>query len=92
MCVAVPLRVAEVRQDHAGLAGISGQVAVVEVGSGLQEVRLEIVDRIPEPGDYVIVHAGFAIHTLSEEDARKSLALFQEAVQDEGVEPDTEAV
>ncbi len=77
MCVAVPLRVAEIRESEDDL--LAGPVALVEVGTGLQEVRLEIVDRMPEPGDYVIVHAGFAIHTLSQEDAAKSLALFQEA-------------
>ncbi len=79
MCVAVPLRVIEIKErDPAETGGFLGPVAIVDVGTGQQEVRLEIVDRQPEPGDYVIVHAGFAIHTLTPEDARKTFDLFEE--------------
>ncbi len=53
-------------------------VAIVETDGVSRKIRLDIVDRLPEPGDYVIVHAGFAIHCLSPEDALKSLRLFQE--------------
>jgi hydrogenase expression/formation protein HypC len=37
-----------------------------------------VVDRWPEVGDYVIVHAGFAIHSLVEEEARKNIELIRE--------------
>ena len=53
-------------------------VAVVETDGITRKVRLDIVDRLPEPGDYVIVHAGFAIHCLSREDALKSLRLLED--------------
>ncbi len=53
-------------------------VATVEARGVTSRIRLDIVDRMPRVGDYVIVHAGFAIHTLAPEDARKSMALLQE--------------
>jgi hydrogenase expression/formation protein HypC len=43
-----------------------------------KEVRLDIVDRWPVVGDYLIVHAGFAIHTLDAAEAETNLKLLQE--------------
>ncbi len=68
MCLAVPMQVRE----------ISDWAAVVELEGIQREVRLDIVDRRPVVGDYVIVHAGFAIHTLEPEEARINLRLMQE--------------
>ena len=87
MCLAVPMKVTKI-------TGVQGEpddfflppLATVEAEGVVQQVRLDIVDRFPAEGDYVIVHAGFAIHTLSPEDARKSLELFQEMAQDAGGE------
>ena len=67
MCLAVPMRVIS-RVDEVGIAEMSG-------------VKKEIsFMMLPEAqvGDYVIVHAGFAIQRLNEEEAEKSLALFRE--------------
>ena len=46
-----------------------------------KEVRLDVVDRWPEIGDYLIVHAGFAIHTLDPEEAEKNLKLLKEMAE-----------
>ena len=43
--------------------------AVVDENGLQKEVRLDVVDRWPEVGDYIIVHAGFAIHTLDPAEA-----------------------
>ena len=56
-------------------------VATVEADGLTRKVRLDIVDDLPEIGDYVIVHAGFAIHRLSPDDARRSLELFEQMVR-----------
>jgi hydrogenase expression/formation protein HypC len=66
MCLAVPVRVAEVLPDGN---------AVVEVGGVRNRVSLSLVDGV-DVGDYVIVHAGFAINRLDVAEAEKSLALF----------------
>ena len=67
MCLAVP----------ALIITIEGQEAEVELGGVRRRVGLQLV---PEArvGDYVLVHTGFAINVLDEEEARETLALFSE--------------
>ena len=67
MCLAIPLRLTEV----------SGKNAVGEAMGMTREIR---VDFIPEPkvGDYVIVHAGFAIERLPEAQAMDDLEAWGE--------------
>jgi hydrogenase expression/formation protein HypC len=54
------------------------QLATVNMEGVSKQVRLDIVDRWPQVGDYVIVHAGFAIHSLVEEEAKRNIALIEE--------------
>lgn len=68
MCLAVPVRVVEVLPE---------EQAVVEVGGVRNRVSLALVESVA-PGDYLIVHAGFAINRLDVAEAEKSLALFAE--------------
>ena len=67
MCLAVPLKIIE----------INGKDAVGEAMGMQRKLR---VDFIPEPkvGDYVIVHAGFAIERLPEEQALEDLETWEE--------------
>ena len=67
MCLAVPLRLIE----------INGKDAVGEAMGMRRAVR---VDFIPEPklGDYVMVHAGFAIERLEEAQALEDLEAWEE--------------
>lgn len=76
MCLAIPMRVTEVQGDPDDFT--SNQVATVDADGISKEVRLDIVDYWPKIGDYVIIHAGFAIHSLVEEEAQKNLALLRE--------------
>ncbi len=76
MCLAIPMRVTEIQGDPDDFA--INQVATVDADGISKEVRLDIVDHWPNVGDYVIIHAGFAIHTLIEEEAKKNIALLQE--------------
>ena len=67
MCLAVPLKI----------IAIDGKNAVGESMGMQRKLR---VDFIPEPkiGDYVIVHAGFAIERLPEKQALEDLAAWEE--------------
>lgn len=79
MCLAIPMRVTDVQGDPNDFT--SHQLASVESDGIKKEVRLDIVDKWPEVGDYVIIHAGFAIHTLIEKEALKNIALLRELAE-----------
>ncbi len=68
MCLAVPGKVTE----------INGRRARVDYGGGL--VREAGLDMLPktEVGDYVLVHAGYAISRLDEQQAQETLDLIRE--------------
>jgi hydrogenase expression/formation protein HypC len=76
MCLAIPMRVIKVTGNPDDFT--SSQLAVVDAGNITKEVRLDVIDRWPNVGDYVIVHAGFAIHSLEEEEAKTNLQLLRE--------------
>jgi hydrogenase expression/formation protein HypC len=80
MCLAVPGRIERVCTDALGTT-----MGAVSFGGVVKDVCLAYVDD-PEPGQYVIVHAGFAISRLDEAEARRTLALFAEVAA--GDEPD----
>jgi hydrogenase expression/formation protein HypC len=56
---------------------LAESVAVVEVGCVRREVSVELIDEVAT-GDWVIIHAGFAIQKLDPEEAEKTLLLFKE--------------
>ncbi len=67
MCVAIPLKIEE----------INGNDAVGTRDGVRREIRLDfILD--PKPGEYVIVHAGFAIERIDETSALEAIALANE--------------
>jgi hydrogenase expression/formation protein HypC len=68
MCLAVPVRVTALLDD---------EQAETEVGGVHNRVSLALIDGVAV-GDFVIVHAGFAIARLDVEEAEKTLALFDE--------------
>ncbi len=76
MCLAIPMKVLEIKGEEGDF--FNPPLAVVEASGLKKEVRLDIVDRFPSEGDFVIVHAGFAIHTLSEGEAKESLKALEE--------------
>lgn len=70
MCLAIPMEVLK----------IEGKTAEVQVGGVRQTVRLDVVSEDPVVGDYVIVHAGFALNRLDREEAIATLKLFEEGL------------
>lgn len=75
MCVAVPMRVVELIDELEG--GIGFGSALVETGGARKEVYLHLLDGEVAVGDYLIVHAGFAINRLDEEEALRNLELLR---------------
>lgn len=67
MCLAVPLRLTE----------INGKSAIGEAMGMQREVRVDFIEE-PKIGDYVIVHAGFAIERLPEQQALEDLAAWED--------------
>ena len=67
MCIAVPLEVVEIR----------GDIALARFGNSTREVHLDLVEGV-SAGDFILVHAGFAIEKLNKEEAEKTLSLFRE--------------
>jgi hydrogenase expression/formation protein HypC len=69
MCLALPVRVVEVKeQDN----------AIVDLGGIRKEISLALVDGV-SVGDYVILHVGYALTKLDPAEAERTLALFREA-------------
>jgi hydrogenase expression/formation protein HypC len=68
MCLAIPSKIVKIENN----------VATIDVDGVQREASLLLVEN-PEVGDYVIVHAGFAINKINEEDALESLKLMREA-------------
>jgi hydrogenase expression/formation protein HypC len=68
MCLAIPVRVEEVLPD---------ELARVDAGGVKSVISLALVEDVV-PGDYVILHVGFAIARLDAAEAAKTLSLFGE--------------
>ncbi|MGA1864342.1 MAG: HypC/HybG/HupF family hydrogenase formation chaperone [bacterium] len=76
MCLAIPMEVVKIENYNAW----------VSVGDIQKEVRLELIDEMPQVGDYVLVHAGFALHRIDEKTAMETLKLFEELLSNEASE------
>ncbi len=68
MCLAIPSKIIKIENN----------VALIDVDGVQREASLLLLDEV-QVGDYVIVHAGFAINKINEEHALESLKLLKEA-------------
>ena len=69
MCLAIPGRIVEIDKKK--------EYATIDYGDGTKrKVNVSLVDA--RVGDYVLVHAGFAIQVLDEKEAQETLDLFRE--------------
>ncbi|GBD93846.1 hydrogenase isoenzymes formation protein HypC [bacterium BMS3Abin05] len=74
MCLAIPGKVVEIFKTH------DIKMGRIDYAGTIKTACLEYVPEV-DPGQYVIVHAGFAISVLDEEDAQKSLEIWRELVE-----------
>ena len=68
MCLAIPSKIIKI-ESHTG---------IIEVGGITRETNLILIEDA-KVGDYVIVHAGFAIRKIDETEALESLKILREA-------------
>jgi hydrogenase expression/formation protein HypC len=69
MCLALPVRVVELRD---------GDMAIVDLGGVRKEISLALVEDVAE-GDYVILHVGYALTRLDPAEAERTLEAFASA-------------
>lgn len=74
MCLALPAKIVSIDELT--------DSAVVALGEVKKEVSLALVEGV-QPGDYVLIHVGYALNTVSPEEAEQTLKLFAEAGLDE---------
>ena len=72
MCLAIPALV----------KSIEGQEAVVEVGGVSRKASIMLTPEA-KVGDYVLLHTGYVINVIDQEEAEETLKLFQEMAEAE---------
>jgi len=76
MCLAIPAKIVSLEDD----------IAKVDFGEEvLREVNVALVDA--KVGDYVLVHAGYAIQVLDEKEALETIRLWNEILGTEAEKP-----
>ena len=58
---------------------IKGRKAIIDYGGVMREADISLVDA--KKGDYVIVHAGFAIQVIDEKEAKETIKIFEEMLK-----------
>lgn len=66
MCLAIPARIVE----------LSGAGATVDIGGNRRDADISLLDEV-RIGDYVLLHAGFAITRMEEDDALETLKIWE---------------
>ena len=74
MCLGIPAKILET----------SDGAAVVEVGGVRREISVMLIDDVSVV-EWVIIHAGFAIEKLSEEEAEQTLALIRQIAESDEI-------
>ncbi len=67
MCLAIPMKLEE----------IDGDLGTVTISGVKRQIGLTLIDK-PKIGDYVLVHAGFAIQKINEEEAAETIELIKQ--------------
>lgn len=74
MCLAIPARILEINEK--------GDIAKVDFGDGTtREVNISLVEA--KKGEFVIIHAGFAIQVMDEKMANETLQIWKEILGEE---------
>ncbi|MFH0790668.1 MAG: HypC/HybG/HupF family hydrogenase formation chaperone [Candidatus Omnitrophota bacterium] len=67
MCLAIPTKVIKIK----------GHLAEVDIGGIRRQVDVRLLENL-SAGDYILVHAGFGIKKVDEQEARESLKIWEE--------------
>lgn len=81
MCIAVPMKIVEIVGDN---------IAVVEADGAKARISTSLVTN-PQVGDFVIIHAGYAIEKINQKEADLRILLFKELAEISQL-PDNKAV
>ncbi|MFO7721610.1 MAG: HypC/HybG/HupF family hydrogenase formation chaperone [Bacteroidales bacterium] len=71
MCLGIPGKIVSINYDH------GTKMAKIDFGGVIREACIEVIPEA-KPGDWTIVHAGFALNLLSEEEAQETLEILRE--------------
>jgi hydrogenase expression/formation protein HypC len=74
MCIGFPGIIISIDEDN---------YAIIDISGTRREVCLDIVDEDVTVGDYVITHAGYAIHKIDVASAKEKLSALQELIDNE---------
>ena len=72
MCLAIPSQIEKINEDN---------TAIVNTMGVRRLVSLELIGEPVKEGDWVLIHVGFAVSKLNEEEALKALELFEEILE-----------
>jgi hydrogenase expression/formation protein HypC len=77
MCLAIPGRIVEIVKERP-------QLAMVEVAGVRRQVNVDLLqDDPPGPGDWVLIHVGFAMSRISESSAQEQMRMLAMLGEDE---------
>lgn len=68
MCLAIPVKIEEIKDS---------ETAVADIGGVRKEINVALITDLAV-GDYVIMHVGYALNKIDPEEAERTLALFAE--------------
>jgi len=72
MCLSIPSKVVNIDENN---------MATVDTMGVKREVTLDLIDEKVDVGDYVLIHVGFAMNKISQEEALESIKVYDEIVQ-----------
>ena len=74
MCIVFPGKIISINENN---------VAIIDISGTRREINLDLIDEDVTAGDYVISHAGFALHRVDEDEAHKTLNMLRELMSQE---------
>ena len=77
MCLAIPAEIVSV--------DAAKETAMVALGPVRKEISVALIED-PAPGDFVLIHVGFALHKLSPDEAARTLEMIRAAGEDPSAE------
>ena len=75
MCLSIPAEILEINKNR----------AKVSVGGVIYNSSLDLIENV-EVGDYVLLHAGFAIEKIDKKEAETTLSMIKEALENKTIE------